>query len=140
MLKLKILSIGKTKEEWLERALDEYIKRLKPVVSVEFCLVKTDNELLSLCEKEPIIICLDPKGKKVTSEEFAEYLQKKFIEGGTKLSIIIGGSNGLPPSLKSHKNQISFSDLTMTHQLVRLLLMEQVYRAFEIMKGSKYHK
>ncbi len=140
MLKLKIISIGKTKEEWLETALDEYIKRLKPIISIEFCLVKTDDQLLSLCEKEPVIICLDPKGKKVTSEQFAEYVEKKFIEGGTKLSIVIGGSNGLPPILKSHPNLISFSDLTMTHQLVRLLLLEQVYRAFEILKGTKYHK
>jgi len=140
MLKLKILSIGKTKEDWLDMALDEYIKRLKPTMSIEFCLVKTDEQLAFLSEKEPVIICLDPKGVKLDSEGFADYLQKKFIEGGARLSLVIGGSDGLPTKLKSHKNLISFSDLTMTHQLIRLMLLEQVYRATEILKGTKYHK
>jgi len=93
-----------------------------------------------LVEKEQVFICLDPKGMKFTSELFADYLQKKFIEGGARLSIVIGGSDGLPTKLKNHKNLISFSDLTMTHQLIRLVLIEQIYRAFEIVKGSKYHK
>jgi len=140
MLKLKIITIGKTKDEWLDMALDEYLKRLKPSLSVEFFLAKTDDQLISLSEKEPLFICLDPKGKKMTSEIFAEYLHQKFVEGGARLSIVIGGSDGLPPQLKNHQHLISFSDLTMTHQLIRLVLIEQIYRAFEIQKGSKYHK
>ncbi|HRD55371.1 MAG TPA: 23S rRNA (pseudouridine(1915)-N(3))-methyltransferase RlmH [Parachlamydiaceae bacterium] len=140
MLKLKILSIGKTKEEWLESALNEYMKRLKPILSIEFLLARSDEELLSLAEKEPLLVCLDPKGKKMDSAAFANYIQNKFVEGGSKLAIAIGGAEGLPEKLKSHKNLISFSDLTMTHQIVRLVLIEQIYRAFEIMKGSKYHK
>jgi 23S rRNA (pseudouridine1915-N3)-methyltransferase len=136
MLKLKILSIGKTKEEWLESALNEYIKRLKPTLSI----AKSDGDLIFLTEKEPLFVCLDPKGQKMDSETFAHYIQNKFIEGGSKLSIVIGGPEGLPEKLKTHKNLISFSDLTMTHQMVRLLLIEQIYRAFEIIKGSKYHK
>lgn len=140
MLKLKILSVGKTKEEWLESALSEYIKRLRPILSIEFQLVKTDEELLLATEKEPIIICLDPKGQKMDSETFAHYIQNKFVEGGSKLAIVIGGPEGLPLKLKKHKNLISFSDLTLTHQIIRLLLIEQIYRAFEILKGSKYHK
>lgn len=140
MLKLKIISIGKTKEEWLDIALQEYLKRLQPTVLVEFNLAKNDEQLLSLTEKEPLLICLDPKGLKMTSEAFATYLQAKFIEGGSRLAIVIGGPEGLPPQLKRHKNLISFSDMTITHQLIRLLLLEQIYRAFEILKGSKYHK
>jgi 23S rRNA (pseudouridine1915-N3)-methyltransferase len=140
MLKLKILTIGKTKDEWLDMALDEYMKRLKTTVSIEFCLAKTDNQLLSLAEKEQTLICLDPRGLKLTSELFADYLNNKFIEGGARLGIVIGGSDGLPPKLKNYKNLISFSDLTMTHQIIRLVLVEQIYRAFEIIKGTKYHK
>ncbi len=140
MLKLKIISIGKTKEEWLDKALEEYIKRLKSTVSIEFCLVKTDEQLLTMAEKEQTFICLDPKGIKLTSEQFATYLQNKFVEGGARLAIVIGGSEGLPSKLRQHQNLISFSDLTITHQLIRLLLLEQIYRAFEILKGTKYHK
>lgn len=140
MLKLKIITIGKTKEEWLDMALDEYIKRLKTTVSIEFCLAKTDEQLLSLVEKEPVFICLDPNGKKMTSEQFSDYLHQKFVEGGARLSVVIGGSDGLPPKLKKSQNLISFSDLTMTHQIVRLVLIEQIYRAFEIAKGTRYHK
>jgi 23S rRNA (pseudouridine1915-N3)-methyltransferase len=140
MLKLKILTIGKTKDEWLDMALAEYTKRLKNNVSIEFCLAKTDAQLLELAEKEPVIICLDPKGLKLTSEQFADYLNAKFIEGGARLGLVIGGSDGLPSKLKKSKNLISFSDLTMTHQIIRLVLVEQVYRAFEILKNSKYHK
>lgn len=140
MLKIKILSIGKTKEEWLNLALNEYLKRLKTTVSIEFCLVKTDAQLIDLVQEEKVVICLDPEGKKVTSEAFAEYLQKKLIDGGSKIAMVIGGAHGLPEALKTHSNKISLSDLTMTHQIVRLVLVEQIYRAFEIIKGSNYHK
>ncbi len=140
MLKLKIISIGKTKEEWLDQAIDEYAKRLKPVLQIDFVLVKSDEQLVALVEKEPLFICCDANGLSLNSEQFSSYLQKKFTEGGSRLAIVIGGSDGLPVSLKTHSHLISLSPLTMTHQIVRLVLLEQVYRALEIAKGSKYHK
>lgn len=140
MLKLKIITIGKTKEDWLDQALNEYIKRLRPILSIEFRIVKSNEQLLTSVQKENLCICLDPKGVKFTSEAFASYLETKFIEGKSQLSIVIGGAEGLPEELKKHPHLVSFSDMTMTHQLVRLMLIEQVYRAFEILKGSKYHK
>ncbi len=140
MLKLKVLSVGKTKEEWLDLAIKEYTKRLSPVVAVEFLYAKTDEQLLSLAEQEPVAICLDAAGQKMTSEAFASFAMHKFEEGGSRLSFIIGGPEGLPDRLKRERPLLSLSPLTMTHQIVRLVLIEQIYRAFEIRKGSPYHK
>lgn len=140
MLKLKIISIGKTKEAWLEQAITEYVKRLTPVMQIEFVLAKDNAQLLTLLEKEPLYICCDANGQSFTSEEFSTYIHKKFTEGGSRLSIVIGGAEGLPPALKTHSNLISLSPLTMTHQIVRLILIEQIYRALEIGKGTNYHK
>jgi len=140
MLKLKIFSVGKTKEEWLESAITEYIKRLQKTLHVECIWAKNDAHLLELVEKEALVIYCDAEGKQFTSEEFSGFLVKKFIEGGSRLSIVIGGAEGLPLAIKKSKELLSFSKMTMTHQMIRLFLLEQVYRAFEIQKGSSYHK
>jgi 23S rRNA (pseudouridine1915-N3)-methyltransferase len=139
MLKIKLFSVGKTKEQWLEDAIDEYLRRLKPTASIEFFWAKNDEQLLQLVEKEPLFICLDPNGKMMTSEQFSSFLISKLEEGGSRLSFVIGGPDGLPPILKK-AFLFSLSPLTLTHQLTRLILLEQIYRAFEIAKGSPYHK
>lgn len=140
MLKIRIISVGKTKEAWLETGLDEYVKRLKPTAAIEFTWVKNDEQLLQIIEKEPLTICLDPSGKLMTSEQFSTFLQTKIEEGGSRVAFVIGGAEGLPSQLKKHSTLFSLSPLTMTHQLTRLVLMEQIYRALEIAKGSPYHK
>lgn len=139
MLKLKLISVGKTKEEWLDAAIDEYVKRLKPVMAIEFLWVKNDEQLVAAVEKESGVVCLDAAGKQMTSEQFAVFVNKSFEGNGSRLTLVIGGAEGLPPKLKEYP-LISLSLMTMTHQIVRLVLMEQLYRAFEILKGSKYHK
>jgi 23S rRNA (pseudouridine1915-N3)-methyltransferase len=140
MLKLKILSIGKTKEEWLEEGLKEYIKRLKPSLSLETVWAKNDAHLIELCQKEPIAIGLDPQGQLLTSEQFSAFLSQCWEKGGSRLTIVIGGAEGLPSILKQQLMLISLSPMTFTHQLTRLILVEQIYRALEIRKGSRYHK
>lgn len=140
MLKLKIISIGKTKEEWLNEAIQEYVKRLSPLLKIEFIWVKTDDQLREFLEKEASVICLDAEGKLFDSEAFAEFIHTKFIESKSRLTLAIGGAEGLPHDIKSQHLCISLSPMTMTHQIVRLVLIEQIYRAFEIAKGSKYHK
>ncbi len=141
MLKLKIISIGKTKEEWLQAAIDEYVKRLSPILQFEFIWVKNNDQLRETLEKENSVICLDAAGKLFdSSEKFAEFLQAQFIESKSRLTIAIGGAEGLPDNIKARYRCISLSPLTMTHQIVRLVLIEQIYRAFEIAKGTKYHK
>lgn len=139
MYKIKIFSVGKTKEEWLESALKEYLKRLKPIASFEFIFTKNDEQLVLQATKEETLICLDPQGRSVDSQEFANLCMGFLERGGSKLSFVIGGPEGLPQILRQ-RELISLSLLTFTHQICRLILVEQIYRAFEIEKGSKYHK
>lgn len=140
MYKITIFSIGKTKEKWLQDAIEEYFKRLKPIAQFEFILAKDDAHLIDITKNEKELICLDSQGQMMTSEEFSVFVHEQLQRGGSRLSFVIGGPEGLPQALKSKKALLSFSPLTFTHQLVRLILVEQLYRAFEIEKGSSYHK
>ena len=140
MFKVKIFSIHKTKELWLQEAISEYEKRLKPYITFEWVLLKDDKELEKKVLLENFIICLDEKGQNLSSLEFSQKLQS-FFQTSSKISIVIGSENGLSNTLKNRANYIlSLSSLTFTHQMVRLILIEQLYRAIEISKNSQYHK
>ncbi len=141
MAKVNIFSIGKTKEPWLKLAIEEYSRRLKPILSIQWHLARKDDELVQLCARTPRLIALDPKAEPLTSEAFSTTITQLLEEGGSTLNFVIGGAEGLSPSiLKKSLTIISLSSLTFTHQLTRLILLEQLYRAFEIQKGSNYHK
>jgi 23S rRNA (pseudouridine1915-N3)-methyltransferase len=140
MYKLRILSIGKTKEEWLETAIVEYLKRLLNTATIEFVLAKNNEQLEMLVKKEKAVICLDSTGSMMDSPKFSSFLIKQLEANGSRLAFVIGGANGLPKSLKVEYPLISFSPMTFTHQIIRLILIEQIYRAMEIDKGSQYHK
>jgi 23S rRNA (pseudouridine1915-N3)-methyltransferase len=141
MYKVKVYTVGKTKEDWLQEALSEYEGRLKSSLSFEWILAKSDEQLKQLIEKETNILCLDPQGKQYSSEEFSVFLLKTLQENHSRLSIVIGGSDGIPAAVKARaKYLLSLSKMTFTHQITRLILVEQVYRALEIAKGSAYHK
>lgn len=140
MLKLKILSVGKTKEKWLDDAFNEYVKRLKPNVHIECLWAKDPSQLVEWGRKESSYLCLDPKGKFHTSEELAKFLMSEWERKNSKITFIIGGAEGLPPELKQEGILISLSSLTFTHQITRLVLIEQIYRTIEIQKNSHYHK
>lgn len=140
MYKIRIYSIGKTKEEWLETAIAEYLKRLQKTAVIEFILAKNDEQLVGLVEKEDAVICLDALGQMMDSEKFSFYLVKQLETHGARLAFVIGRAEGLPPVLKKRHPLLSFSLMTFTHQVIRLILVEQVYRAIEIDKGSRYHK
>ena len=136
MFKVKVLTIGKCKEVWLLEALSEYEKRLKGKLSIEWLLAK-DNEQLTEWARNESFIALDPKGELLTSEGWSE----KMVKMGLRLVFVIGGAEGLPQSLlKQAQFRWSLSPLTFTHQITRLILMEQLYRAMEIERGSQYHK
>ena len=141
MFKIKIFSIGKTKEPWLQEATEEYHKRIKNSILIEWILCKNDEQLISALEKESSWICLDPLGSLMTSEEFATSLFSRLEKEGSRLNLVIGGAEGLPKNLREKsKGLISLSKMTFTHQITRLILLEQIYRALEIRKGSGYHK
>lgn len=139
-MKIKILSVGKTKESWLDEAFDEYIKRLKPVTEIECAWAKNDAQLLDWARKEKGVVCLDPRGALYTSEQFAAFLTQQIERNGARLTLIIGGAEGLTADIKELGPLISLSPLTFTHQITRLILIEQIYRSFEICKGTNYHK
>lgn len=141
MIKVKILTIGKHKHSWLESALEEYEKRLKPYMTIEWVLVKNDEQLLKLAHEAKNCICLDPKGVEMTSEAFALQIERLIHQKGAHLTFCIGGAEGLPSLLKNTALAvISLSKLTFTHQMTRLILLEQLYRSKEIFEGSGYHK
>jgi 23S rRNA (pseudouridine1915-N3)-methyltransferase len=139
MHKIKVLTIGKTKEAWLDEALDEFYKRLRSQVQFEWVFAKDDEQLIQICAKEPFVIALDPLGRELDSPSFSKYLVDKLEAHGTRLAFVIGGPEGLPEALRKG-DMLSFSKFTFTHQIVRLILVEQIYRALEIARGSPYHK
>lgn len=158
-MKIKIYCIGKIKEQYLKDGINECIKRISAYASVEIIEVADskvkDNPHNSDIErakneegdrvlkqlKNDYLIGLDLNKKEPTSEEFAEFLQCKLVEGGSNISFVIGGSYGLSDELKKRCNaSISLSKLTFLHQMTRLILLEQIYRAFKILNNETYHK
>ena len=141
MLKIKVLAVGKCKELWLNEALSDYEKRLSPSLRLEWVFPRSDKELAAALEQEASFIALDPKGTALDSPSFSRKLMKLFEEQGSRLVLVIGGPEGIPKELlKKALFSWSLSPLTFTHQIVRLILVEQLYRALEIAKGSPYHK
>jgi 23S rRNA (pseudouridine1915-N3)-methyltransferase len=139
-MKIKILSVGKTKELWLEQAFTEYSRRLKGSLEIECLWAKNTPQLTEWAFKEKGVVCLDPQGSQYTSEQFSSFLWQQLEKNGARLTMIIGAAEGLPPEVKKLGPLISLSPLTFTHQIARLILIEQIYRALEISKGSNYHK
>lgn len=158
-MKIKIYCIGKIKEQYLKDGINEYLKRISAYSNVEIVEVADskvrDNPNASDIEKakneegervlksvkNDYLIGLDLNKKEPTSEEFASFLQSKLVEGGSNVSFVIGGSYGLSDALKSRCNaSISLSKLTFLHQMTRLILLEQIYRAFKILNNETYHK
>ena len=159
-MKIKIYAIGKIKEKYLKEGIDEYLQRLKPYCQVEIIEVNdksiVDNpnpseikkaidlegqKVLKILKPSEYLIGLDLNRKELNSEEFAEFLNKKFVIGGSNISFVIGGSYGLSDELKNRCNDfLSLSKMTFLHQMTRLILLEQIYRAFKINRNETYHK
>ena len=137
MYKVKIIVQGQCKEPWLHAALTEYEKRLRGRMEIQWAYAESPEELTSLCLKEKFLIALAIQGEPLTSPA----LSKKWSKLGAKVAFAIGGPEGLPQEVlaKAHERW-SLSPLTFTNQIVRLLLVEQLYRALEIERGSPYHK
>uniref|UniRef100_A0A7S2XIV0 Ribosomal RNA large subunit methyltransferase H n=1 Tax=Attheya septentrionalis TaxID=420275 RepID=A0A7S2XIV0_9STRA len=151
-VRIRIVGRKNGSEKWLEDAYSMYETRLRPSnIDVETIWHKNDQELIKGVkgdsDKGHTVVLLDPRGKPRTSEQFSENMYTWLDQGGSRLSFVIGGAEGLPYELRDgsynpKKSLILFSlsALTFTHQFARTLLMEQIYRASEIRKGSGYHK
>ncbi|MES2273798.1 MAG: 23S rRNA (pseudouridine(1915)-N(3))-methyltransferase RlmH [Chlamydiota bacterium] len=141
MLKVKVLTVGRLKEAWLEAALSEYEKRLEQVLKIEWAIAKTEAQLNGWASKEPSLVALDLKGKLLSSEGFSQKFIHLMTENGARLVFVIGGAEGIGKELlEKCQFRWSLSPLTFTHQMTRLILVEQIYRAIEIEKGTGYHK
>lgn len=159
-MRITIVCVGKIKEKFYRDALAEYIKRLgrycKPEI-VEVADEQTPDKSAPALEeqikqreaerilgrlKEDMYVCtLEIAGKKLTSEQFSSWLEKSALSGKSHIAFVIGGSLGLHDSvIRRSECHLSFSDMTFPHQLMRVILCEQIYRAFRIMNGEPYHK
>lgn len=137
MFKVKAIAQGRCKESWLAAALAEYEKRLRGRLQIEWIYAENPEELAVLCRKEPALIALDIQGELLSSQRFSE----KWMSIGARTAFAIGGPEGLAAEiLEKARWRWSLSPLTFTNQIVRLLLVEQIYRALEIARGSPYHK
>lgn len=152
-MKINIVAVGKIKEKFYVDAISEYAKRLSRFCDFKVIEVNEATNYKNLNEKSEIegksllahvtgfIVALDGKGKMLSSEEFAEFIQGKMIDGISEISFVIGGSNGLSLDVKEMANFVmSFGKITFPHQLFRVVLSEQVYRAFTIINKMPYHK
>lgn len=159
-MKIKIVTVGKLKEKYLKDGIAEYTKRISRFAKLEMIeiadektpdkaselenqkILETEGErILSKVGERDFVVVLAIEGKTFSSEEFSKQLEQASIKGYSTLTFIIGGSLGLAPVVKNRANlSVSFGRLTLPHQLMRLVLVEQIYRAFTIQQGSPYHK
>ena len=150
---IKIITVGYLKEQYLKDAIAEYLKRLRKYTNIEIVEVKDEGlvekekalkleeeKILKYIQDKDYIITLEIEGKELDSVEFANKLDKIQLEY-SNITFVIGGSYGLSNILKEKANyHLSFSRLTFPHQLFRVILLEQIYRAFKIINNEEYHK
>ena len=152
-MKVNVIAIGKIKEKYILDAIAEYAKRLSKYADFKVIELpeappakspeeqkKIESDLL-MSKAKGFVIALDPRGKELTSEDFADLINTKCTEGYSEFSFLIGGSYGHTDALRSQANFVmSFGKPTFPHQLFRVMTCEQIYRAFCIINGTPYHK
>jgi len=154
-MKITVIAPGKIKENWLREGIEEYKKRLRRYCEVDIIEVsdspdslpeetvkKQEGErILQKIKDKDRVVLLDLGGVKLDSVSFSHSLSENFLEGGAEIIFVIGGSLGVSAEVKKRANQmLCLSTMTFTHQMARLLLLEQCYRAFRIERGEPYHK
>ena len=159
-MQIRVVAIGKIKEKFLQEGIAEYEKRLRPYVKLQVVEIaeekrpasaspaiealakeKEGERILAAIPGGSFVIALDIKGQSWSSEELAVSLGERELSGHNHLVFLIGGDLGLSPAVLARSNlRLSLSQMTFTHPMARLLLLEQVYRAFRILRGDPYHK
>lgn len=159
-MKIEIIGVGKVREKYLKLGIDEFKKRLQPYCTLELIEVRDEQDpdrlsekelerikeiegerLLARIKDEAYVIALDLAGVERTSEQLAKRIEDISFQGKNNITFVIGGSNGLCKRVLGRANEkLSFSKMTFPHQLMKLILLEQVYRAFKIQRREPYHK
>ncbi len=159
-MRITILSVGSIKEKYFIDAIEEYSKRLSKYTKVNFIKVndeaindnpseneiniiknKEGNKIIKSIPKDDYIVCLDLKGKMLSSEELASKLDEIFTYHSANITFIIGGSLGLSDEVLNMADfRLCFSKMTFPHKLMQVILLEQIYRAFKINNNETYHK
>ncbi|WP_227394993.1 23S rRNA (pseudouridine(1915)-N(3))-methyltransferase RlmH [Jeotgalibacillus aurantiacus] len=159
-MKISIITVGKLKEKYLKQGIAEYTKRLSAYATIDLIEVpdekapenlseadmtivkqKEGERILAKIAPDTHVITLEIDGKQLTSEQLAKELDQLATYGKSKIAFIIGGSLGLSDEVKQRSNYaLSFSKMTFPHQLIKLVLLEQVYRSFRIVRNEPYHK
>ena len=159
-MKITIITVGKIKEKYLKDAIDEYSKRLSKYCKLEIIEVadektpdnasavvednirsKEAERIVKYIKDDAYLITLEINGKQLTSEELADKVDKLGVQGVSHIIFVIGGSIGLGKAVLQKSNfALSFSKMTFPHQLMRVILLEQIYRSYRIINGEPYHK
>jgi len=159
-MKIKVITVGKVKEKFFRDAIDEYSKRLSKYCNLEITevsdemtpdgasegqvriiLSKEADRIMSVIKDSDYVVTLEIEGRKLSSEKLADKISDICLHGNSSIAFVIGGSLGLDDSVKKRSNYaLSFSDMTFPHQLMRVILLEQIYRSFKINSHEPYHK
>ncbi len=159
-MRIRLVTVGKIKEKYLQAGMDEYLKRLGPFAKVEVVNLPDEpipdnaspaqeeqvkqregERILRVLDPGQHVIILDSRGREFSSEEFAAFLGERALRGQSSLAFVIGGSLGLSRGVLDRADtKLSLGRMTLLHQMVPLILLEQVYRGFKINRGEPYHK
>lgn len=161
MINVTLITMGKVQKGFLTDGCNEYIKRLRAMCDfklveiedeplpeknlnqtlIDKALEKESGKIISAIPKQSYVIAMCIEGKELASRDFAKLFNQKAVEGYSSICLIIGSSHGLSEKVKARRDlRMSFSKMTFPHQLFRLMALEQIYRAFSINAGTKYHK
>ncbi len=155
-MKITLLCIGKTDDKFIQEGIDKYLKRLKHYITFQIVVIPDIKNVKNLSESQQKekeadafkkhisnldhVVLLDERGKEYRSLEFSSFIEKKMVAGVQHVVFLIGGPYGFSDEIKQRANSfVSLSKMTFSHQMVRLFFVEQIYRAFTIMKGEPYH-
>ena len=154
MINIKLIVVGKIKEDYLNEAIQEYLKRIKPMANLSLIELKEYTNydvsrnlkeesklILNNINDNDFVVTLEIEGKELSSEGFSEYINNHYLYNNKALTFIIGSSDGLDNDVKNRSDyKLSFSKMTFPHQLMRVIFLEQLYRALSIINNKKYHK
>lgn len=157
MLRITVIAVGKLKEKFWVAACDEYLKRLRPYAKVsvaeipdvdparaggvEAARIREGEGILSAVPEGARVILMAIEGKQRSSEGFSQHLDELALRGESDLAFVIGGSDGVSDAVRARSDEtFSFGPITLPHNLARVVLLEQIYRAFKISRGEPYHK